>query len=338
MMITRNIEIPYFTVGRDDTSITRCILLNLYAKGRCILEKWSPTTSQRTIAALEAIAPNLPDSCFAARNEARLYLALSTFHYLAKNGPTSNYHRRENWPGVTVNAALPGAQVINGILERFNAANIDALNDNFNRAVRVFLGLPEGDGAIEAQAMNVNMAEACASFFESLAAESTASDLALSTEIYCLAYISIAKQGNITENKLTSICNAVAEETGRAITLTLEEIEAFSTSFGPFINAQNAQDICEGIDGLENFSLRLCLTMQQPTRSGMTSYWMVWEALTLCTDFNWEGIAELIPQDFRRYSDTVARVGNNQYYGFNSDLGVAKHTNYMSLSWVFVTV
>lgn len=154
------------------------------------------------------------------------------------------------------------------------------------------LGLPEGDGAIEAQAVYVTMAEACASFLESLAAEPTASDLALSTEIYCLAYISVAKQGNITENKLTSIFNAVAEETGHAITLTLEEIKAFSTSFRPFINAQNAQDICEGLRlGLENFSLRLCLTMQQATRSGMTLYWMVWEALTLCTDFNWEGIA-----------------------------------------------
>lgn len=30
----------------------------------------------------------------------------------------------------------------------------------------------------------------------------------------------------------------------------------------------------------------------------------------------------------------VTVVGNNQYFGFNSDLGIAKHTNYMSLSWV----
>lgn len=54
----------------------------------------------------------------------------------------------------------------------------------------------------------------------------------------------------------------------------------------------------------------------------------------MCTDFDWEAIASLIPQDFRRYSDAVALVGNNQYYGFNSDLGFAKHTKYMSLSWV----
>lgn len=74
--------------------------------------------------------------------------------------------------------------------------------------------------------------------------------------------------------------------------------------------------------------------MQQAVRSGMTSYWMVWEALTLCTDFNWEAIAALIPQDFRKYSDAVALVGNNQYFGFHNDLAAAKHTNYMSLSWV----
>lgn len=74
--------------------------------------------------------------------------------------------------------------------------------------------------------------------------------------------------------------------------------------------------------------------MQQATRSGMTAYRMVWEALTLCTDFNWRAIPEILPQEFRRYSDAVLTVGNNQYYGFNSDLGLAKHTNYISLSWV----
>lgn len=66
----------------------------------------------------------------------------------------------------------------------------------------------------------------------------------------------------------------------------------------------------------------------------MTAYWMVWEALTLCTDLNWRAIAEILPQEFRKYADAVLIVGNNQYYGFNTDLGLAKHTNYMSLSWV----
>lgn len=179
------------------------------------------------------------------------------------------------------------------------------------------------------------MAEACSRFLESLASEPTASALSLSTEIYCLTYVSIAKQGNITEAKLTSICNAVSEETGRAVNLSLEEIKAFNTSFSPYINAQNAEAICTGLQqGLANFSLRLCLTMQQAVGSGMTSYWMVWEALNLCTDFDWEAIAALIPQDFRKYSDAVALVGNNQYFGFNNDLTIAKHTNYMSLSWV----
>lgn len=170
---------------------------------------------------------------------------------------------------------------------------------------------------------------------EALADQPTASSLALSTEIYCLAYISIAKQGNITENKLTAICNATTEETGRTVLLTVEEIKSFSTPFKPFINSENARAICEGLRMvMQNLSLRLWITMPQATHSGMTSYWMIWEALTPCTTFHWQEVYELIPQDFRKYSDAVIDVGNNQYYGFNSDLGVAKHTNYMSLSWV----
>lgn len=224
-------------------------------------------------------------------------------HYISRNGSTSNYHRRENWPVVTIPNNNNGAPTVNEILGRFTAANIEPLSENLIRSTRVILGLPAGTDPIDSQVVTQHMAEACAIFLKSLATEPTASALALSTEIYCLAYISIAKQGNITETKLTSICNAVTEETGRAVSITVDEVKSFSTSFKPFINADNAQLICDGLRlGLENFSLRLCITMQQATRSGMTAYWMVWEALTLCKYFDWRTIAELLPQDFRKYS------------------------------------
>lgn len=83
---------------------------------------------------------------------------------------------------------------MNNILARFNTANIDSLTDSFNWTTRLVLGLPEGDGAVVTGDVDANMAEACARFLESLAKEPTASALALSTEIYCLTYISIAKQ------------------------------------------------------------------------------------------------------------------------------------------------
>lgn len=67
-MVTRNIDIPYFNIIDGDIESTRGIVLNMYARGRCSLEKWSQSNSQRTIAALEDVAPNLPDSCFAARD------------------------------------------------------------------------------------------------------------------------------------------------------------------------------------------------------------------------------------------------------------------------------
>lgn len=220
-MITRYIDIPYFTIVNNDTNVTRGIVLNMYAKGRCILEKWTPSTSQRAIAALEAIAPNLPDTCFANREDSRRYLVLSTMNYINKNGSTSNYHRRENWPVVTVPDVRAGSVTINQILGRFTNANVEALNDNLFRAARVILGLPAGADPIPSAIVTNHMAEECAIFLESLATEPTASALALSTEIYCLAYISIAKQGNITDAKLTSICNAVAEETGRAVSITV---------------------------------------------------------------------------------------------------------------------
>lgn len=119
------------------------------------------------------------------------------------------------------------------------------------------------------------------------------------------------------------------------VSLTSEDTKAFSTSFKPYITADNAQAICEGLRGrMENFSLRLCITMQQSVCSGMTSYWLIWDAISAYPGFGWADVAVLIPQDFTKYSEAVVVVGNNPYYGFNQDLREAKHTNYMSLSWV----
>lgn len=84
-MITRYINIPYFTVAHDDQRVTRGIVLNMYARGRCAMEKWSVNECQRTLAALEGIAPNLPDSCFAPAPKARHLFVISALHYLDRH-------------------------------------------------------------------------------------------------------------------------------------------------------------------------------------------------------------------------------------------------------------
>lgn len=334
-MITRYIQIPYFTINQDDNRVTRGIVLNMYARGRCSLERWTVNECQRTLAALEGIAPNLPNSCFAATPKARQLFVLSALHYLSKNGPSSSYHRFENWPRVMIDRPAEQAAAINAILGRLTEDNINGLAAAFNPNARMILGLPAGNDDILPGTVSAIMAEALAMYLEILAKSPTASALALSTEIYCLAYIGIAKQGNITDAKLTAICNAVSEETGRVINLTTEDIRMFSNSFKPFITANNAAAICEGLNQRMNtFSLRLCITMQQAVRSGMTSYWAVWEAISSYGGFPWITAATFIPQDFSRYLEAVNVVGNNAYYGFNNDLGVAKHTNYLSLSWL----
>ncbi|KAG8304751.1 hypothetical protein J6590_086700 [Homalodisca vitripennis] len=43
-----------------------------------------------------------------------------------------------------------------------------------------------------------------------------------------------------------------------------------------------------------------------------------------------------IPDDFVHYGEARALVGNNQYYGFNRDLGNARHTRYRSRAWLCI--
>jgi hypothetical protein len=114
---------------------------------------------------------------------------------------------------------------------------------------RTILGLAASTDDITPNLITEDMAEASARFLDALAQQPSPSAIALSTEIYCLAYIAIAKQGNITDAKLVAICNAVSEETGRTVSLTSEDIKSFSNSFKPYITADNAQAICEGLKG-----------------------------------------------------------------------------------------
>lgn len=221
-MITRYIEIPYLTVPNGVDKVSRGIVLNLYrARGRCQLERWSQSDNQRTIAALESIAPNLPDTCFATTANARYFFVASTMHYLARNGSSSNYHRLQEWPVPVLPHGHPNRENTQQIVARFTTANIAGLSETFNTITRTILGLPIVNEEISADLVTQSMAEACACFLEALSKTPSPSALALSTEIYCLAYFSIAKQGNITDAKLTAIYNAVTEETGRTISLTI---------------------------------------------------------------------------------------------------------------------
>lgn len=135
-------------------------------------------------------------------------------HYLAKNGSSSNYHRLQDWPVLILPVEYVNREAVQNILARFIANNITALSENFNQTVRIIFNLENNQDDIPLNAITSNMAEACACFLKALAKHPSPSAIALSTEIYCLAYIAISKQGNITDAKLTSICAAVSEETG----------------------------------------------------------------------------------------------------------------------------
>lgn len=334
-MITRNINIPYFTIQQGDTLTSRGFVLSMYARGRCRMEGWPTSTGPKIVAALESVAPNLPDACFANTEMSRYYFVMSTLCYLLRSRPSSTYHRCEAWPECRAPEGYQNRDTINNILMRFTHDNIAALEQNMIAASRQILGLGEGEQAITPNNITAHMAIACAFFLSSLHEFPTATAAALSTELYTLAYISIAKQGNITDAKLNSICNAVSAEVGRDINLTQEDVVDFSNSFKPYVTAENAGPICRGLQGdMQGFSLRLTITMQQAVRSGMTAYWAIYEAINGYRSFNWLEAVRLIPEDFTKYMAAVNLVRGNQYYGFNSDLQLAKHTNYLSLCWL----
>lgn len=206
--------------------------------------------------------------------------------------------------------------------------------ETVDQGVRALIGLEE-DEEITDVLYNTDLAQAVAAWLHLLAKNPTNQGKSVSTNIYVITYLGIAKRGTISEGKLTKINEAIAAETNMVLTVTESEVEASGAAMSPFINGNNAEQIMTALaNEMEGLSLRLQITMLQTAKSGMTSYWCIRNACMLCPNFAWGEASRFIPEDFNRFQTAFEHVADNQYFGFNKDLGEAKHTNYISLAWV----
>lgn len=332
-MIRTNINIPYFNVAQRWMPA----VLAMYARGRCSLEGWNVTDNFRTIAALEMIAPNLPADCFTTTNEARKIFIRSGLHALCSLGYENSY-----------STGLGGERPTSNVQERevICARIPQAVPPDVDTFIRVLLaiqpipavgGRPVQPGAITDANYTEPFAEVVALLLDHLASKSTAKGRAMGCNLYTLMYLSLSKRGNVTNAKLASVNAAVAQETNLNCDLEADEIRVCGSVCVRYVSGDNAEAIMTGMaTNMNAYSLRLRLLMDQTSRAGMTSYWAIREALRLFATFEWNEVSRFIPDDFVHYQAAVALVGNNEYYGFNTDLGEAKHTRYKSLAWVCI--
>lgn len=320
-LITRNINIPYFNnTAHNDKALH--FILHQYALGKCIISGISSQTHCRAIIALEVIAPNLPAEVFANENDARRIFVHSVL---------AAVNRAASWADTSM--VDLGGDAINGIIETLP-------NDQIrNRMRAAVLG---GDLAtliaaiVPAAAAMPDVAETLCRFLKMLYdGYATLRGKSLNTNVYALAYVALGKRGTVTREKLDKIADDIQNECRKTINLDPNEVQVFAREMSPIVTEHNAQAIMDGLAGtMANFSLRLRLTVEQAAKGGMTSYWSIHAALETFPDFPWAEARRYISRDFERFHTACEIVGNNEYYGFRSNLGEAAAPKYKSFSWL----
>lgn len=325
-MVSRNLGIPYLEQAANQRE--RNIVMAMYAKGRCLNEGWSVPNLARPLTGLEMVAPNIPGDRFLGAADARKAFVRAGLRYMIDANYAGTYSSGPG--GVRPTSHMAAAQAY---LNRIPNQELPEW-DGVDTAVRYLSGMDNAD-EITADTYTEGLAQAIAAWLYLLATRPTNQGRSVSTNVYVMTYLGIAKRGTISEGKLTRVNDAVTQETNMVINVTDAEVQAIGTSMAPFIDHTNAEAIMTAMAGeMNGLSLRLSITMLQTAKSGMTSYWCVRNACMLCPTFDWGEASRYIPDDFARYHVAYTTVMNNQYYGFSRDLGDAKHTNYVSLAWL----
>lgn len=311
-LVSRYLNVPLMNI--ENASYIYPIF-SIYAAGRCKLEGW-PGDMRGSVTALEVVAPNLPDNHFLLQDPARKKFILSILTYIVQKQFNSDY--------ITV------APNIAGIPERAPFAN---LPDTAQQLMRNIAGhdVTDADYTVGLCTMLVNLLR------EGLNLSNTQSARNVNTRTYVLGYVSLAKRGMISNQKLRKVLDDVSNATGRQIDIEPREVSMFWGQFGSIVTVDNARNIITGLShGIANFSLRLRLTLDQAVRSGMTCYWAIRTAVTRYPTFPWDQASRYIPDDFRNFQVALEMVGDNEYFGFGSNLGNASSTRYKNLSWLAI--
>ncbi|KAF6214241.1 hypothetical protein GE061_008981 [Apolygus lucorum] len=321
-LVFRNINIPY----TNQTAVTDAALpfiFHVYAVGRCLYLQIPVGTNARTIAALEAVAPNLPDDSFCDTANSRELFVHSVICFVRHH----DYSNQLTDLGATTMAQVLPLTGLNEATQALFTAGIAAHGLAQDMTIAAYVP--------NAAAMQ-NMAQSfCVVLSYLFNHFKTVRGCSLGSNVYALVYIALAKRGTVSDNKLNKIRAEIETETRKVLTITAQEVEVMHREMSPLITGQNARTIMEHLAGeMDAYSLRLRLTVQQAAKGGMTSYWAIHSAITNYPTFNWAEAHRYLARDFLNFERACNLVRGNEYYGFNADLGDAAAPRYKSLSWL----
>lgn len=154
-------------------------------------------------------------------------------------------------------------------------------------------------------------------------------------QLLITTYVGAAKRGTVSDKFIEKIQTGIKDDLGENITLDIGVIHSTYVNFGRYINADNAKTVFDTwLTDVPEHALRLRLTLEQVSGSGLTAFLTIGKAIMKYKDFPWHKLDRLTDGEMTNYLGAIRVVNGNPYYGFNRDLKAAKSTNYSSIAYV----
>ncbi|QMP82283.1 nucleocapsid protein [dermapteran chu-related virus 142] len=153
--------------------------------------------------------------------------------------------------------------------------------------------------------------------------------------VYVNAFLSFSKRGTVTDAKLDRIIEQIQLETDTALITEDRVIAMIYASLGSYIDENNARLIFEEWSrNCTGLSLRMQITLQQSSGSGLTTYSAIRQAVYLFGDFPWGRVMGLLPIEIKNFQRALDVISDNMYFGFSKRMSEYGSTKYKSLGYV----
>lgn len=169
-------------------------------------------------------------------------------------------------------------------------------------------------------------------YYLSLNTIAAARDISLS--MISNSYTALAKRGQVTDDACTKISEGILQDLNITVVIDSEACQLAYNHFLKGVNETNAASVIGTLyHYLPDVGLRLRLTLEQSTFSGLTSFVLVGRAMRTYRTFNWAAVDRIGKGAIMAFARARAIVRGNPYYGFSRNLGAVRATLYRSATY-----
>lgn len=298
------------------------VLAYLYATGRCAVVGEYDQGTIIALSAAEIIAPMIPNTIICTQEQSREIFVTAVQHVLHEQLMNAFCA----FAAVQYTSAFAVQAPAHGDIP---AVPPGPMRINFPQLLH---GLPAHWPLTNAEilALNPHQAMALLIFFSQHITIQYSGLSMLTT-----TYIAIIKRGQATPASIRKIQDGIRADLGIQMTLTQRAITSFYSRFIAGINDVTIQPIPDHWETLlPPEALRLRLTVQEVTGSGLTVVNIIEQALQTYPNFPWPVLVRLFPSEMNSVQTALTAIAGNPYYGFRKDLGPIRSTLYKNVGYV----